>query len=153
MRLLIDTTYLLPAIGVSVRGVPRTTVLDLRRKGHTLLISTITIFELAAKGAKFVASHKLKGGRVESGLRAILMDPTIGQVPFHEPDVITRALSVREEVGDFIECLIISSAGARADILVTEDEQLQRLASQEETRVKLRPASSTFRTCSARMIS
>jgi len=36
-----------------------------------------------------------------------------------------RALSVREEINDFIDCLLLSSAAARTDALVTEDEELQ----------------------------
>lgn len=49
-----------------------------------------------------------------------------------------RALSVREEINDFIDCLLLSSAAARTDALVTEDEELQRVGSQESIRAKLR---------------
>lgn len=153
MRLLIDTTYLLPAIGVSIRGFPRTAVQDLQREGHTLSICTITIFELAAKGAKFVASRRLKHRRVEDGLRAILHDPRIGQVPYQEPHILSRALAVREEIGDFIDCLILSSAAAQAEALVTEDEQLQHLFSRESIKAKLRPVTPTFSVCPSRKIS
>lgn len=152
MKLLVDTTYLLPAIGVSVRGVSRTCIRDVKRKGYTISISTITLFELAAKGAKFVASRRLDTSRVMSGLRAILHDPTIEQVSFCENDVVSRALTVREEISDFIDCLILSSAAARADALVTEDEELQDAASREETKAKLKPVSHTFRVCAAQKL-
>ena len=153
MRLLTDTTYLLPAIGVSVRGFPRLAVRDLQRSGHTLSICTISIFELAAIGAKFVARRKLKQRRVEDGLRAILHDPNLGHVPFEGPAVIRRALAVREEIKDFVDCLLLSSAAAMTDALVTEDEELQRAGSQESIRSKLEPTSPTFAVCGLRSIS
>jgi len=152
LKLLLDTTYFLPAIGISVRGIPRTSIRDLQRKGHTISICTITLFELAAKGAKFAASQRLDNLRVMNGLRAILHDPTIDQVSFCEHDVVGRALTVREEIGDFIDCLVLSSAAARADVLVTEDEELQDVASQEETKARVKPVSHTFRACAARRI-
>lgn len=153
MRLLIDTTYLLPAIGVSVRGFPRLAVRDLQERGHTLSICTISIFELAAKGAKFVACRKLKQRRVEDGLRAILHDPSLGQVPFEEPAVMGRALAVSKDIGDFIDCLLLSSAAAKTDALVTEDQELQRVGSQEAIRAKLRPTSPAFAVRGSRSIS
>jgi len=152
LKLLVDTTHFLPAIGISVRGISRTSVQDLQRRGPTISICTITLFELAAKGAKFVASQRLNNLRVMNGLRAILHDPTIGQVSFCEHDVVDRALTVREEVSDFIDCLVLSSAAARADILVTEDEELQDVASREETKARLKPVSHTFRACTARRL-
>ena len=54
MKLLLDTSYLLPAIGVSIRHLPQALVRDLRARGHHISICTITMFELAAKGARLV---------------------------------------------------------------------------------------------------
>lgn len=144
MRLLLDTTYLLPAIGISIRGVPRMIVHDLQREGHTLSICTITIFELAAKGARLIVSGKLKHRRVQEGLGAILHDSRIVQVPYQEPHIISRAIAMREEMDDFIDCLIISSAAMEADALVTEDEELHYIFSRESTRTKLSPVNPAF---------
>lgn len=148
MRVLIDTTYLLPAIGVSIRGLSRTAVRDLRSQGHTIVISNITIFELAAKGAKLAASHNLNDSKVNEGLRAIMYDPAIEQVEFTEGEVMSRALRVREEISDFIDCLIVSSAASEAEILLTEDQELQHLVSLEKTISKLKPVSPKFRASS-----
>ena len=53
MKLLLDTTYLLPAIGISVKDLNEKAVLNLADKGHELLISEVSLFELSAKGAKY----------------------------------------------------------------------------------------------------
>ena len=42
MRLLLDTTYFLPAIGISVRNLPKEAVVNLIRKGHEVMVSEIT---------------------------------------------------------------------------------------------------------------
>jgi hypothetical protein len=55
LKLLLDTTYLLPAIGVSVGGIPERAPLELHERGHVLSISEISLFELAAKGAKYIS--------------------------------------------------------------------------------------------------
>ncbi len=147
--MLVDTTYLLPAVGVAIHGVPPTTVKDLRDCGHSISICTITIFELAAKGAKFVALGKLEDENVRVGIRAILNDHSMNQVPYHESDIIARAIAIRASTDDFIDCLILSSAAARADVLVTEDRELQQFALNDQTRVKLKPKNPEFRACSA----
>jgi len=58
LKLLLDTTYLLPAIGISVKNLPKNASLTLLQGGHLISISQITLFELAAKGAKYVAIGK-----------------------------------------------------------------------------------------------
>ena len=145
MKILSDTTYLLPAIGVSVRGLPRTAISKLRKQGHKLMISNITIFELAAKGAKLTTANRLSMGRVTEGLKAILHDPDIETVQFTDLDILSRASSIRAEIHDFINCLILSSAAAKADILLTEDEKLQDLALDDGILSRLKPPNPDFR--------
>ncbi len=152
MKLLLDTTYLLPAIGVAVRSLPRTVVRDLRGRGHNISICTITIFELAAKGAKFVRDGKLKEGGVREGLQAILNDEAISQVQFQEPGVLARAMAIRAELNDFIDCLILASAGTTADALVSEDERLRYVVSEENIRAKLKPINAAFTVYASRKV-
>ena len=54
MKLLLDTTYFLPTIGVSIKEMQKDALLTLMAKKHEIAMSQITIFELAAKGAKYV---------------------------------------------------------------------------------------------------
>ena len=152
MKLLLDTTYLLPAIGVAVRSIPRTAMRDLQGRGHTISICTITIFELTAKGTKFVRNGKLKEDRVREGLQAILNNEAVSQVQFQEPEVLARAMAMRTELNDFIDCLILGSAAATADALVSEDEELQNRVLRESIRVNLRPINPAFSVYSSRKV-
>jgi len=79
----LDTTYLLPAIGVSIKGLPKEALVKLMQKGHQISISNISVFELSAKGAKHVATGTLSAERVTIGIRAIIYDDRITLVPMH----------------------------------------------------------------------
>lgn len=52
MRVLLDTTYLLPTVGVAIKEISKDTVIKLLSKNYELSISEITFFELSAKAAK-----------------------------------------------------------------------------------------------------
>lgn len=145
MRVLVDTTYFMPAIGVGVRGLPRTVLSNLRKQGHKLMISNITVFELAAKGARLVTSKRLSKERVTQGLNAILYDPDIETVEFAELGVLDKASSLRADISDFIDCVILASAAAKADILLTEDQKLRDLSVEDALLSKLKPTNPDFR--------
>jgi hypothetical protein len=146
----LDTTYFLPTVGIAIRNIPRTIVRDLQREGHSISICSITIFELAAKGAKFVQSGKIGEARVREGLRAILGDGSIVQVDFREPEILTHATALRADVNDFIDCLIVASGAGTCDALVSEDEELQEIVSRDEVRHKLSPINPGFKVSKAR---
>ena len=152
MRLLLDTTYLLPAIGVGVRPVSRTVANDLHERGHDTSICSITIFELAAKGARLIRERKLSEDQVREGILAILTDGVINQVPFEDEGILARAIAIRAKVNDFIDCLILGAAAATADALVSEDKELQQLVSQESVKAKLNPVNADFTVYSFRKV-
>jgi len=132
LRLLLDTTYLLPAIGISVKGLPSDAPIELIRKGHKIFISDISIFELSAKGAKHITAGTLSGERVTKGVRAIVYDETIETVPMHESTLLLTAFKLRGMLNDFIDCLILSSAINRCDLLITEDNDIKKLNGNKE---------------------
>ncbi len=107
---------------------------------------------MAAKGAKFVRDGKLKEDGVRDGLQAILNDEAISQVQFQEPEVLGRAMAIRTELNDFIDCLILCSAATTADALVSEDEELQDMVLQENVRAKLKPINPAFSVYSSRKV-
>jgi len=127
LRLLLDTTYLLKAIGVSIKGLPEDAPIKLINKGHLISMSDITIFELSAKGAKHITVGNLTAERVSRGIRAIVYDDKIERIPIHDSSVLITAFKLRRMLSDFIDCLILSSAINRNDILVTEDEDIHDL--------------------------
>jgi len=145
LRLLLDTTYLLPAVGVSVKGLPEDASIQLIGKGHRISISDITIFELSAKGAKHIAVGSLTAERVSRGIRAIVYDDRIARVPVHDSSVLLTAFKLRRMLNDFIDCLILSSAINGNDVLLTEDEDIQNLRRKEEFQGILRAVNPGFK--------
>jgi len=132
LRLLLDTTYLLPAIGISVKDLPKDASIKLIQKGYQISISDMSIFELSAKGAKHVTAGTLSAERVTKGIRAIVYDETIEMIPMYESTILLTAFKLRSMLSDFIDCLILSSAINRCDALITEDNDIQDLKKNRE---------------------
>ena len=145
MKLLLDTTYLLPAIGISVKNVPKDAPIKLLRKGHTIFMSDISIFELSANGAKYVATGKLPAERVTRGIRAIVYNETIEKIPIHDTALLLTAFKLRSLLSDFIDCLILSAAIDKCDALITEDQDIQNLKENKEFKGFLSSANPSFK--------
>ncbi len=127
MKLLLDTTYHLPAIGISIKGLPKDAPLDLTRRGWQICISEISIFELSAKGAKYVASGALPPERVTRGIRALTYDESTKIIPPYDSTILLIAFKLRTMLDDFIDCLILASALHECDALLTEDSDIHTL--------------------------
>ncbi len=132
MKLLLDTTYLLPAIGISIKELPRDVPVKLMQKQNQISICDISIFELSAKGAKHVNSGALSPERVTKGIRAIIYNEAIETIPTHDSTLLLTAFKLRGILNDFIDCLILSAAINRCDILLTEDQDIQELKKNKE---------------------
>ena len=132
MKLLLATTYFLPAIGISIKDIPQDAVIRLIESGYEVYISEITLFELSAKGAKYVVSRMLSPERVLRGLRAIIYDNRIDRVPIYDTTILSTAFKIRSLLNDFIDCLILSSAINKANALVTEDDDILMLLHKKE---------------------
>jgi len=132
LKLLLDTTYLLPAIGISVKNLPNDAPIKLMRKGHQISVCDISIFELSAKGAKHITAGKLSAERLTRGIRAIVYNETIETIPIYESALLVTAFKLRSMLNDFIDCLILSSAINRCDALITEDNDIQNLKKNKE---------------------
>ncbi|MEM3549871.1 MAG: hypothetical protein QXN87_07020 [Candidatus Bathyarchaeia archaeon] len=127
MKLLLDTTYFLPAIGIAVKNLPTDAPIKLIHKEHQISISNITIFELAAKGAKYVALGIIPLEKVTRGIRALIHSEAINTIEIYESTILNIAFKLRNILNDFIDCLILSSALNQCDALVTEDEDIHSI--------------------------
>lgn len=132
MRLLLDTTYFLPAIGISVKDLPKDALIKLIEKGPQIFMSDISIFELAAKGAQYITAGRLSAERVTRGIRALVYNETITMISIHETAPLLTAFKLRSMLSDFIDCLILSSAINQCDALITEDSAIQILKKNKE---------------------
>ena len=132
MKALLDTTYLLPTIGIAIKEIPKNTLLELCSKGHEIAISEVTIFELSAKGAKYAQNNALSPERVALGIRSILYDDSIKKISTYDTSILLTAFSLRSLMGDFIDCLILSTALHHCDALITEDQVISGLKKNEK---------------------
>lgn len=132
MKILLDTTYLLPAIGITIKEQQKDLPLKLIQKGNQISICDISIFELSAKGAKHINTGKLPPQRVTRGIKAIIYNEQIEMIPTYESQLLVTAFKLRKTLNDFIDCLILSSAIHHCDILLTEDKDIQDLTNNKE---------------------
>lgn len=132
MKILLDTTYLLPAIGIAIKEQQKDLPLKLIQEGNKISICDISVFELSAKGAKHISAGKLPPERVTRGIRAIVYNEQIEMIPTYESQLILTAFKLRKTLNDFIDCLILSAAINQCDILLTEDNDIQNLKNNKE---------------------
>jgi PIN domain nuclease of toxin-antitoxin system len=145
LKLLLDTTYFLPAIGISIKELPNDAPIKLIAKGHQISISDISIFELSAKGAKHITDGTLTPERVTRGIKAIIYDDTIETIPIHDNNLLLTSFKLKSMLNDFIDCLILSSAINQCDALITEDSDIQNLKKNKEFNELQKTKSTTFK--------
>jgi len=115
--LILDTTYLLPLAQMAVD----TDLLAAVAKKKTYLkledigVSLISVFELQAKGAKLNVPAKSTIRAVDAILSAFRV------VPFYEAGIIEAAQKIRKTISDYVDCIILATAVASKEDLVTED--------------------------------
>lgn len=127
MRLLLDTTYLIPFIGISIKDEHKDALIELRARGHKIAVSEISIFEISAKAAKYVANDEISSERVTRGIRAIIYDDSVEKIAIYETKIISTAFALKSLMVDFIDCIILSTAINNRDTLITEDNVIRKL--------------------------
>ena len=127
MRLFLDTTYFLPAIGISVKDLPQEGLLRLLQSDHLVVMNEITLFELAAKAAKHVARKQLTPERVIHGVNAIRYYENLTLIPMFETRSVLTSFQLRRIHNDYIDCLLVASAINHSNIFITEDQILHGL--------------------------
>jgi len=123
-RVLLDTTYLLPVAGIQLQRVEKDALRRARTSGHQLFISEISLFELAAKGAKLAKNRLADRERLAQAVQSLVLDESLGKVKVYDEEVLSLAIDLRQHHSDFVDCLILASAVSSCEVLVTEDELL-----------------------------
>ena len=145
MKILLDTTYLLPTIGIAVKELPRDAIVRAMKKGNRIIISQISLFELAAKGAKYVKNGILKPETVAKGIRALLYNDEVETLPIEDTRLLLTAFALRNMLDDFIDCLILSTAINNCEALITEDTDISNLQNNVQFNELLKTSNSAFR--------
>jgi len=112
---ILDTTYLLPLVGVAVKNDLLRAIVEGRVKGITLdnlAISQISLFEIQAKSVKL----RIPVERV----RAITS--TLEVIPFYSKPVIKYSFELYELLGDYVDSVIVATAISTRKAFITEDK-------------------------------
>lgn len=117
--MILDTTYLLPLVGVAVKNDLLRAIVEGRVKGITLddlAVSQISLFEIQAKSVKL----RIPVERVIRAIRAITS--TLEVIPFYSKPVIKYSFELYELLGDYIDSVIVATAISTRKPLITEDK-------------------------------
>jgi len=136
LRICVDTTYILPFMGVEIERLPPDILTRLIDGGYEVLINEITLFEGYAKASKLSARGLLKPERIHRGLIGILHTPSLKRIDLIHPETLRFAAILRRYLDDFIDCILLSTATLWADILLTEDQILLKPPPEVEGRIR-----------------
>ena len=115
--MILDTTYLLPLAQIAIDADLLAAVAKKKTdlKLEDISISLISVFELQAKAAKLSVPAKSTIRAVDAILSAFRV------VPFYEAGVIEAAQKIRKTISDYVDCIILATALASKEDVVTED--------------------------------
>lgn len=128
MKILFDSSYFFPLIKVKVeKSSPEIFSLIHQKETFELQFSSITLFELSAKGARMIKSGKLTSNDVIDGINALISWRNISSIDPWNGEVQRLAFDFRLDHSDYIDCLILASAIIHTNVFVSEDITLKKL--------------------------
>lgn len=126
MKVLIDTTYLLPVAGIDVVGLDSDNISSLIASGHTLLVNQVSLFEILGKASSLVSRGGSSRTRIEAGLRSIMNSAELEILPIIDRETVPVALDLIEQgMRDLPDIVIVASALTHADSLITEAKDIR----------------------------
>lgn len=144
MKYLLDTTYFLPVIGISVRNISGDDIARFRSANPGTAMCEISTFELGAKAAKYISEGKLDGVEVSTGIEVILNDDSLLKIPSFASANLLVTFKLRTMLNDFIDCLILAAAINYADALLTEDRYILDLRQNQKFKELLKSRNPKF---------
>lgn len=128
MKIFFDSSYFFPLIKVKVeKSSPEIISLMYQRESFELQFSSITLFELSAKGARLIKEGKLTVNDVVDGINALVSWRNISLIEPWNGEVQRLAFDFRLDHSDYIDCLVLASAIIHANVFVSEDILLKKL--------------------------
>ncbi len=121
--MIIDTTYLLSLAKAEIEADLLTSIDDgeIEIPASEIRISMISLFELQAKAAKIKLPAKFAIDAIEAIKASLKVEP------FYTPKIIKVADTLSREIGDYVDCLILATAIAFKEDLITEDSVLIKM--------------------------
>lgn len=130
MKLLVDSSFFFPLIGVAIAHCPKDAIIELLNKVE-VIHSDLLLFELSAKGCKLVTQEIISIEDLTRGITAIKYHPRIRSIPIHYSEIQSLACDLRKHHSDFIDCLLVATAVYHADGMISLDKSLQKKAQKE----------------------
>lgn len=132
--MILDTTYLLPlariAIDTDLLAAMARKEVDL--EFGDLAVSLISVFELQAKAAKLKVPAESAVKAIEAVLAAFRVEP------FHKTEIVEASYELRKTISDYIDCVILATAIASKEDLLTEDSLMLSAADAISKKYKTR---------------
>jgi len=115
--MILNTTYLLTLARIKIDTGLLKAVTDgkIDWKLEEITVSLISIFELQAKDAKL----KIPANSVSEAIEAIFR--TFKVELFYKPEIIAASFKVRKLIPDYLDCVIVATAVALREKLITKD--------------------------------
>ena len=120
-----DTTYLLPAVGIEV-DLLETLLEQLFSSDHSFIINELSLFELFGKASRFMAGKEQAKERFYTGMKSILSSK-IDIKPVFTLDTVPVVREVHERLKDLPDCPIVATAKVYSDVMLTEAKDIPKL--------------------------
>ncbi len=125
MRIVLDTTYLLPIVGVELVGMNIEDMRSVLASGHSLMLNEVSLFEILGKVCPVVAEDEESRKRVETGLKAIMNSDRLTILSVIDEETLPVALDLMcRGMRDIPDVPIVASALVHADSLMTEAKDI-----------------------------
>lgn len=125
MNVLLDTTYLLPAVGIEI-DLPEDMLAQLFSSTHSLMINELSLFELFGKASGHIGGSETAKERFYTGMTSILASK-IESYPIFTLDTVPVVRDLHERFKDLPDCPIVATAQVYADVLLTEADDIPKL--------------------------
>ena len=133
-ELVLDTTYLLPVFGISVGLEGFSELFPRLLARYTVLYNPVSLVEAKWIVLKLAKKEPHKRDRLlerfRTGLEVLLRDERLRQTELTNLGIerVADLLLIRASVADYFDRLIYATATSRGSVLLTEDEELARVA-------------------------
>lgn len=138
---IIDSTFLLPLVGVNVLGLPENPLETVLSLGFDVKINEISLFEAVGKALREAGkAHNQEKimKRIEIGVKSLLLDTTIEKFPICEVETISTAIKLHESgLDDLPNCFIAATATLHTGLLLTESEDVKPATQKANTPLKI----------------
>ena len=131
-RVLLDTTYILPAFGIYVDIAPKNKIKIILEKciekGVTLNISEISLFEAYVKTIAVAKKKKLPDlfKKAANGILTVINDTTLNKIGYCELEILEIASNILKNHDDPFDAIIFATAIVRDMSLATEDSDAKK---------------------------